>query len=340
MSDTDKRFTTESTPLADYKKANTNKYYNSIKGGRQSENDDRKTFISSTERQVDSISTRSKGYKPPFKVKLINKKLPSNLVSGQKVAMTPEKHSNKSLENKIIITKRNEGQKIINKKKRVVLDQKLLVNNPTQNKGRFISHERKASAWGINDINPLPLYMSKQTSNSSSTPLIVLNGVNSNMHRHHKSKDTLIFKDQQPKLHPDIQNIYSKPASIPSKSNNPSIKKRKKGRGFPSQHEIQPTQMKLILPSNVSFSNLKKKTSTSRFNQDGIVIPLGGQKQMHNHIFPSYQNINEDIFKNHIVNERSRGLPHDTAKHSKTERDKQLTRTNKKGRGSVGSLIT
>lgn len=175
MTESEKRFTTESTPLGASKKVSQTKFYNSVKGGRLSENDDRKTFISSTERQVDSISNRSKVQMPkqPFKVKRINKKFPYNILDDHKVSMTPDKHSSKNPDNKIIITKRNDGQKILSKRKKIVLDQKLLYTKPEGGSGRFISHERKVSAIPTSDLNPLPLYMSKQTGSSTSTPLIV-----------------------------------------------------------------------------------------------------------------------------------------------------------------------
>lgn len=245
FSSSEKRFTNESTSLGNTNKVQVNRYYNQMKNaGKQSENDDRKTYISSTDRQGDSISTKSKGYmtNAHFKVKRINKKFSYNALND-KNSMTPDKQSYKASNNKIII-KRNDGQKILNKRKKIVLDQKAIYNKQNTNKGRFISHERKVSVVPTNGINPHPLYMSKQTASSTSTPLIVCNGINS-YHKHHKSKDTLMT-NRQPKLENDIQSIYSKPVTIVTSksSTNTSIKKRKKGRGFPSQHQVQAPKMK------------------------------------------------------------------------------------------------
>ena len=108
--------------------------------GKNSENDDRKTFISSTERQAESTLNRSKNKqvnKPSFRVKRVNKKFEYNSKGSLIASHTPEKTSYKSSENKIIITK------------------------------------RKVSGVRDNEeTRPMPLYTSKQTNNIL-TPLIV-----------------------------------------------------------------------------------------------------------------------------------------------------------------------
>lgn len=169
----------------------------SLKSLKISEHDDRKTFISSTDRQMDTTSNRSKknGSKQPLKVKRINKKFEYNQGPQQKVSNTPEKTATKLPENNIIITKRSEGQRIINKRKKIVIEPKAITKAPDA-KERFISHERKISAvWGNQITAPAPLYMSKQSMNSMSTPLIVSNGVNA-VHRHHKSKDAFVSNEK------------------------------------------------------------------------------------------------------------------------------------------------
>jgi hypothetical protein len=339
ISSSEQRFTNESTPLGGTKKVKVSKYYNTVKnGGRQSENDDRKTFISSTDKHGDSMSTRSRGYMPkvPFKVKRVNKKFPYNIMQDQKIILTPDKQSTKNPDNKIIITKRNDGQKILKAHKKVVLAQNSLYEKQKALKGRFISHERKVSALPVDNINPLPLYMTKTTANSTSTPLIVCNGINS-YHRHHKSKDTLMANNR-PRLESDIQSIYSKPIAIPSKTtSNVSLKKRKKGRGFPSQHQVQPPKMKkLMTTSNASFTRSKQ---TSRFSSDGLVVPIANSNNLGNHVLPIYQNINEEHFKNHILMEGVK-KPQIKLKQQKTERAKVSLKSSRKGRGSMGSLIS
>ena len=169
----------------------------SLKSLKMSEHDDRKTFISSTDRQMDTTSNRSRknGSKQPFKVKRINKKFEYNQPPNQKVSNTPEKAAPKLPEHNIIITKRSEGQRILNKRKKIVVEPKAITKVPDA-KDRFISHERKISAvWGNQITAPVPLYMSKQSTNSMSTPLMVCNGVNA-VHRHHKSKDAFLTNDK------------------------------------------------------------------------------------------------------------------------------------------------
>ena len=88
--------------------------------------------------------------------------------------------------------------------------------------------------------------------------------------------------------------------------NNSQEPKRKKGRGFPSQHQVQPFKAKkLILPANSSFSKMKRRTSSTRFGQDD---PLTGPLVGHHAgvAFPSYQNLNENNFRNCILTERAR----------------------------------
>ena len=80
--------------------------------GRQSENDDCKTFISSTDRHGDSISIKSKGYmtNAHFKVKRINKKTSYNTLN-KRASMTPDKQSHKINSNKIMI-KQNDVKRL------------------------------------------------------------------------------------------------------------------------------------------------------------------------------------------------------------------------------------
>ena len=113
LSSSEKRFTNESTSLGHTNRVITNKYYDQMKnGGRRSENDDRKTYISSTDRYGDSTSPKSKGYmtNAHFKIKRINKKTSYNALN-EKASITSGKQSYK------IIIKRNDSQKIINKRK-------------------------------------------------------------------------------------------------------------------------------------------------------------------------------------------------------------------------------
>ena len=60
--------------------SSSDKQFMTLKAGKNSENDDRKTFISSTERQVESTLNRSKKQisKPPFRVKRVNKRFEYN----------------------------------------------------------------------------------------------------------------------------------------------------------------------------------------------------------------------------------------------------------------------
>jgi hypothetical protein len=90
----------------------------SLKSLKISDNDDRKTFISSTDRHMDTTSNKSKrqSSKPKFKVKRIHKRVESNLKSPKK-ENTPKKESGKSIEANIIITRRNDSQKVVNKRK-------------------------------------------------------------------------------------------------------------------------------------------------------------------------------------------------------------------------------
>ena len=154
--------------------------------GKNSENDDRKTFISSTERQAESTLNRSKNKqvnKPSFRVKRVNKKFEYNSKGSLIASHTPEKTSYKSSENKIIITK------------------------------------RKVSGVRDNEeTRPMPLYTSKQTNNIL-TPLIVWNGVNAG-HRHYKSKDAFTLNDRKLKIQnqKSYKHIYSKPVCVAQKS--------------------------------------------------------------------------------------------------------------------------
>lgn len=149
-----------------------------------------------------------------------------------------------------------------------------------------------------------------------------------------------MFKNN-PKLDSDIKSIYSKPVAITSKSGtNVSVKKRKKGRGFPSQAQVQPPKMKkLMTTSNGSFSKNVQKMSTSRFSREGLIIPVTNQKLMANQVLPIYQNINEENFKSHLVME-GHSKPNIGSQISKTERAKLSYKQNRKGRGSVGNLLS
>ena len=89
-------------------------------------------------------------------------------------------------------------------------------------------HKRKVSVVPDSRVNSRPLYMSKQSASSMSTPLIVCSSINA-YQGHHKSKDTLMVMKQL-KLENDIQSIYSKPVTIitSKSSTKTSIKIRKK----------------------------------------------------------------------------------------------------------------
>jgi len=79
---------------------------------------------------------------------------------------------------------------------------------------------------------------------------------------------------------------------------------------------------------------MKRRTSSSRFSPDGLIIPFAGQ-QMAAQAFPSYQNINEDNFKNCIVTERGR---QNADEKLNTKYGGSMNKA-KTGRGSMGSLM-
>lgn len=106
----------------------------SLKSLKMSEHDDRKTFISSTERHMD---------------------LTNNKLDIQKAQISTDAG--------IIITKRSEGQRTIKKRKKIVLENKLTSRGVP--KERFISHERKNTEISANKFTPMPLYMAKDSLN-------------------------------------------------------------------------------------------------------------------------------------------------------------------------------
>jgi len=244
----------------------------SLKSLKASENDDRKTFISSNDRQFDSISNKSrrKSSKPTFKVKRIHKRIDSNSNLPIKVLNTPQKSTSKSTESNIIITKRNDNQKIVHKRKKIVFDQSTL-NKYKEKNIRFDSHERKVSeAWGNRDANGLKMYRSKQLTSSISTPMIVTNGTNA-MHRHYKSKDTFTGSEHKLQSQKSYKNIYSKPVNSNMRMNNQSDRKRKKGRGFPSQHQVQ-SKNTAILMEGTSVRNLYHSFSNQSRGRGSLAL--------------------------------------------------------------------
>lgn len=106
-----------------------------------SEHDDRKTFISSTDRQMDTTSNRSK--------RTLNKQSFKGKKGTYKSNATPQKESSKASETNIIITKRSEGQRIMSKKSVEMWTNRMTENGKT------------------------PLFLSKDSTNSASTPLMV-----------------------------------------------------------------------------------------------------------------------------------------------------------------------
>ena len=121
--------------------------------------------------------------------------------------------------------------------------------------------------------------MNKHMKNSMSTPLIVCNGVNTG--NQNLKEVNLVDKDRNKgKLNnqKSYKQIYSKPVTLNAKTNNQGSKKRKKGRGFPSQPQVQPVKTKkLISGSNSSFSNTKKKISTARFSPADLMGANSGK---------------------------------------------------------------
>jgi hypothetical protein len=114
----------------------------SLKSLKMSEHDDRKTFISSTDRQMDTTSNRSR--------RTINKQSFKMKKGAHKSNATPQKDSSKASETNIIITKRSEGQRVVSKKK----TGEMWTNRGSQN-------------------GKTPLFLSKENTNSISTPLMV-----------------------------------------------------------------------------------------------------------------------------------------------------------------------
>jgi len=138
--------------------------------------------------------------------------------------------------------------------------------------------------------------MQKQLGNSISTPLMVCNGASS-MHKHHKSKDTFIpinpkfGKPLNLKNPKSYKNIYSKKVNLNSRNTNQSCKKRKKGRGYASQNQVEliignnyngnlhigpavgghsSARRKLVDPTSQKFSTV----GTGRFNPDSLGLTL------------------------------------------------------------------
>ena len=89
--------------------------------------------------------------------------------------------------------------------------------------------------------------------------------------------------------------------------------------------------------SNSSF--LKNSIST-KFNPDTLIIPVTNTKHLGNHVFPIYQNINEENFKNHILTESSKSHPKSNLKHPKTERARLPSKYSRRGKNSVGNMIS
>lgn len=157
------------------------------------------------------------------------------------------------------------------------------------------------------------------------------------------------------------KSIYSKPLSLNTRMNSLTGKKRKKGRGFPSQHQPQEVN-KIMLVGSVNGSvKVKRKTSTSRFNPEAFVIPLVAKKStngwhitpsndncppLHGYVAPSFKQINEENFKNYIVPDTQRASENVSVpknRYSSTDRKSTVqlkSMKSKTGRGSMGSLMT
>lgn len=107
------------------------------------------------------------------------------------------------------------------------------------------------------------------------------------------------------------KSIYSKPMNLNTKNVQQPLKRRKKGRGFQSQHQVQHVDRQangnlLIGPSNGSTSSVKRKSSSSRFSPDALAMPIVKRGTNHGFRLPrntSQGRINENNFKNHIVKE-------------------------------------
>lgn len=149
------------------------------------------------------------------------------------------------------------------------------------------------------------------------------------------------------------KSIYSKPLSLNTRMNSLIGKKRKKGRGFPSQHQPQEVnKIMLVGPVNGSVK-VKRKTSTSRFNPEALIIPLVPKKSTyqdsnrpHGYSQPPFKHINEENFKNYIVPDTQRAggniASHKTRYPSNEKKSTIQLKSmkSKTGRGSMGSLMT
>jgi hypothetical protein len=167
---------------------------------------------------------------------------------------------------------------------------------------------------------------------------MVWNGVNT-VHKHHKSKDAAYINADRKKFNPkkltvqkSYKSIYSKPANLNTRNTLQTSKKRKKGRGFQSQNQMQ-----------IDGGKPKRKTSTSRFSSEALSIPFVINRNSNGLHLPNENNINVNNFKSHLVTEKYKNI--DThSKHRYTSKDRdtvqQTILKSRAGRGSSGSLIT
>jgi ribosomal protein RSM22 (predicted rRNA methylase) len=137
------------------------------------------------------------------------------------------------------------------------------------------------------------------------------------------------------------KSIYSKPANLNTRNTLQSSKKRKKGRGFQSQNQMQINGGKQ--ENTREFSKLKRKTSTSRFSAEALTIPFVTNRNNNGLHLPNENNINVNNFKSHLVTEKYKNIDiHSKHRYTSKDRDtvQQTILKSRAGRGSSGSLIT
>ena len=140
-----------------------------------------------------------------------------------------------------------------------------------------------------------------------------------------------------------------------------SSKKRKKGRGFQSQHQMHPkggrqSNGKLqIVPSVGGYSSARRKqtetssqqfstVSTSRFNPDSLGLTLI-RKEGNTFVPAKEQRLNERNFQNHIVTERYKNNEQKSSKPRFSSKERKCTLQvqqvkSTKARGNSGSVLS
>lgn len=186
--------------------------------------------------------------------------------------------------------------------------------------------------------------MHKQPTNTTSIPLMVLNGVKAS-HKHHKFKDVFVSNNQQFVKPINLKNtksyksIYSKKVNLNSRNTNQSGKKRKKGRGYASQHQVEVIVEKqqngnlYIGPTIGGYSSARKKltdsasqkfstVTTSHFNPDSLGLTLN-KNESKVRIPAKEQRLNERNFKRHIVTDRYKNIEGRTSKGRFSSQDRK-----------------